>query len=184
MLNFSGTLLSMRQMLPLTLLCLFLRHNLSTCTHLQQRNSSKAKKRKKMCGSGYPTFPKFLPPTLIFFSKFWSWKRITEQNNFVLLFSTNFRIWRKNTYQNDDLKWKSKFLCIQSLVLDVKGLKQSSTFYISFVLFNTFPSRSEYSKTKSSQKKKSILPTYPIFFSGCNLNHTYFFCLVLVGCSW
>ena len=35
-----------------------------------------------------------------------------------------FRIWRENTYQNDHLKQESKFLCIQSLVLGVKGLKQ------------------------------------------------------------
>ena len=27
-------------------------------------------------------------------------------------------------YQNDHLKQKSKYLCIQSLVLEVKGLKQ------------------------------------------------------------
>ena len=39
-----------------------------------------------MRGSGYPTYPKFLPLTLNFFSKFCSWKRIAEQNNFVLLF--------------------------------------------------------------------------------------------------
>ena len=87
-----------------------------------------------MCGSGYPTYPKFLPLMLNFFSKFGSWKRIAEQNNFVLLFSSNFRIWRKNTYQNGHLKWKSKFLCIQSLVLEVKGLKQGYIF--SFVIFH------------------------------------------------
>ena len=28
-----------------------------------------------MCGSCYPTYPKSLPPTLIFFSKFWSLKK-------------------------------------------------------------------------------------------------------------
>ena len=32
---------------------------------------------------------------MYFFSKFRSWKRIAEQNYFVLLFSSNFRIWRK-----------------------------------------------------------------------------------------
>ena len=30
---------------------------------------------------------------MYFFSKFWSWKRIAEQNYFVLLFSSNFRFW-------------------------------------------------------------------------------------------
>ena len=79
-------------------------------------------------------------------------------------------------YQNDHLKWKSKCLCIQSLVLEVKGLEQGSffknrSFYISFVIFNTFPNRSEYSKKKKSfQKnkfsKKSFLPTYPNFVQG------------------
>ena len=44
-------------------------------------------------------------------------------------------------YQNGHLKLKSKFLCIQSLVLEVKGLKQDHIFknrplYISFALFN------------------------------------------------
>ena len=32
---------------------------------------------------------------MYFFSKFLNWKRIAEQNNFVLLFSSNFRIQRK-----------------------------------------------------------------------------------------
>ena len=44
-------------------------------------------------------------------------------------------------------------------MLEVKGLKyyiiKYRPFYISFVLFNTFPSRSEYSENKSIQ------PTYP-----------------------
>ena len=65
----------------------------------------------------------------------------------------------------------------QSLVLEVQGLKQSSTLksYISFVLFNTFPSRSEYSKKKKVFKIKKKYPTYlHKFFSGCNLNHAYF----------
>ena len=61
------------------------------------------------------------------------------------------------------------FPCIQSLVLEVNSLKQgcifkNRPFYISFILFNTFPSRSEYSK-KETFKKNSILPSYPIFFS-------------------
>ena len=46
---------------------------------------------------------------------------------------------RKSTYQNDHLKQKSKLRHIQSLVLDVNGLKQgyifkNRPFYISFVL--------------------------------------------------
>ena len=84
-------------------------------------------------------------------------------------------------YQNDRLKWKSKFLCIQSLILEVKGLKQgyifkNRPFYISFVLFNTFPSRSEYSKKKSLKKKKivSYLPTL-IFFQGVTRTTHIFF---------
>ena len=32
---------------------------------------------------------------MYFFSKFRSWKRIAEQNYFVLLFSSNFRVLRK-----------------------------------------------------------------------------------------
>ena len=85
-------------------------------------------RKKYMRGSGYSTYPKFLPPTLNFFLQILKLEEIVEQNNFVLLFSSNFRIWRKNTYQNNNLKWKSKCLCIQSLVLEVKGLKQGYIF--------------------------------------------------------
>ena len=53
---------------------------------------------------------------------------------------------------------------------EVKGLKQgyifkNRPFYIRFVLFNTFPSRSEYSKKESFQKKKKVsnLPTLVSF---------------------
>ena len=86
--------------------------------------------RKNMCGSGYPTNPKFLPPTLNFFFPPNSevGKKIAEQDNFVLLFSSNFRIWKKNTYQNNHLKRKSKFLYIPSLVLELKGVKQGYLF--------------------------------------------------------
>ena len=68
-------------------------------------------------------------------------------------------------------KWKPKFLCnpIQSLILEVKGLKQdyifkNRPFYISFVLFHfqaglNIPRRKVF-------KKISILPTYPNFFQG------------------
>ena len=94
-------------------------------------------------------------PTLNFFSN-------SEVEVAVLLFSSNFRIWRKNTYQNDKMKSKSKFLSIHSLVFAVKAVKQgyifkNRPFNISFVLFNAFPSRSKYSKKKVKKKK---YPTY------------------------
>ena len=69
--------------------------------------------------------------------------------------------------QSDHLKQKlSKFLCVHSLVLEVKGLKQgyilkNRPFYISFVLFNTFPSRSEHSKKKVFKKKKKYRTYLP-----------------------
>ena len=47
-------------------------------------STSSEGQEKNMCGSGYPTNPKFLPPTLNFFSKFWS-------------IPSNFRIWRQKT---------------------------------------------------------------------------------------
>ena len=63
------------------------------------------------------------------------------------------------------MKWKSKFLCIHSLVLEVRGLKlgyifKNRPFYISFVLYHfqaclNIP-------IKVFKKKK--YPTYPIFF--------------------
>ena len=52
-------------------------------------------------------------------------------------------------YQNDHLKWKAKFLCLQSLVLEVKGLKQgyffkNRPFYISFVQEKNYKKFSTY----------------------------------------
>ena len=124
-----------------------------------------------MCGSGYLTYPKFLPSKLIFF--FLQIRKLDENSRtkyFVLLFSSNFRIWRKNTYQNDHLKWKSKFFCIQSLVLEVKRLKQgyifkNRHFFYEFFLFH-FQACLNIPRKKSFQRKKSILPTYPDFFQG------------------
>ena len=140
--------------------------------------------RKKICVVPVtrPTL-NFYPLTLNFFSKFRSWQIIAEQNNFFLLFSSNFRIWRKNMYQNDHLKWKSKFLCILSLVLEVNGLKQGYIFkngpyYISFVLI--FHLQAGLSIPR--KKVFKILPT--LFFSGCNLNHTYFFIWPYIHKVW
>ena len=75
-----------------------------------------------MSGSNYLTYPKFLPPILKFF-----------------LSKLNIRT--NDMYQNDHLKWKSKFPCIQSLVLEIKGLKEgyifkNSPIYISFVVIH------------------------------------------------
>ena len=129
---------------------------------------------KNMCSSGYPTYPKFAPHTLNIFSKLRSWKRIA-----ILLFSSNFRIWKKNMYQNNHLKQKSKFLCIQSLVLEVKGLKQGYILkidpFISDLSYLIHFQAGLNIPRKKVFKKNSILQTYPYFFSGCNLNHTYFF---------
>ena len=62
---------------------------------------------------------------------------------------------------------------IRSKRIKTRLYLQKFTLLCQFCLAS-FPSRSEYSKKISFQKKISILPTYPIFFSGCNLNHTYF----------
>ena len=61
-------------------------------------------------------------------------------------------------YQNAHLKWKTQFLCIHSLVLEIEG-----HFYISFDLLKTFQNRFIHLKKKFS-KKKSCLPTYPNIF--------------------
>ena len=120
---------------------------------------------KNMCGSGYPTYPKLLPPTLNFLLTIMK----LEKNSRLILFCYSLptsEFGEKYTYQSDHLKRKSKFLCIQSL--EVKGLKQGYFFknrhlYISFFLFNTFSSRYEYSKKKL---KNSFLPSYSYFFQG------------------
>ena len=113
--------------------------------------------RKNMCGSGYPTYPKCLPPTRNFFSKFWSWKRLAEQNDFLPASASSDFGDKIYITKNDHLKRKSKCICIQSLVLEVKGLKhgyilKNRPFYISFVLFNALPSRSEYFKKKKGNR--------------------------------
>ena len=117
----------------------------------------------------------FYPLPLSFFSKFWCWKRIAEQNNFVLLFSSNFRIWRKNTYHNDHLKRSSKFLCIGSkrVKKDYMGHIFKNIPFISVLSYLIhFKSGLNIPIKNFSKKVASYLPT--LFFSGCNLNHTYF----------
>ena len=107
-----------------------------------------------MYGSGYPTYPNFLPPTLNFFSPNSQILKLEENSRtkyFCSAILFQLKNLEKNTYQNDHLKWITKFLCIHSLVLEIKGLKRGYTFYISLVLFKTFPSRSEYSKKKDKK---------------------------------
>ena len=48
-------------------------------------------------------------------------------------------------YQNDHLKRKSKFLCIQSLVLEVNGLKQGYFFKID-LKYQFCPRKKDFSK--------------------------------------
>ena len=114
-----------------------------------QLNTAVRQRKKDMCGSSYLTYPKFLPPT---------------QN----IVSTNSEV-RRNMYQNDHLKQKSKFQCIQSLVLEVKGLKQgymfrNRPFYVSFVQADL----------NILRKKENLFPTFPNFFQGVTRT-TYFF---------
>ena len=47
---------------------------------------------------------------MYFFSKFCSWKRIAEQNNFVRLVSSNFRIWWKKFRVGVKIKGRSSNL--------------------------------------------------------------------------
>ena len=135
-----------------------------------------------MCGTGYPAYPIFLPPTLNIFLRILKLEENSRTKLFCSAILFQLQNLEKNTYQNDHLKQNSKLLCIQSLVLEVKGLKRGYIFknklfymYISFVfeIFNTFPSTSKYSKKTSFPKKVSYLPT--LIFSGCSLNHTSFF---------
>ena len=103
---------------------------------------------------------KFLPPTLNFFLQILNWKRISEQI----------------MYQNDHLKWKSKFLYIGSK--STKTVISWKIDHFMSVLSYIFPSRSENNKKKFEKKKKnSYRPT--LFFSGCNLNNTYFYLTLL-----
>ena len=60
--------------------------------------------KKNMGGSGYPTYPKFLPPNLTFFLQILN---LEEKSSSAILFQ--LQNLEKNTYQNDHLKWKSRF---------------------------------------------------------------------------
>ena len=127
----------------------------------------KAKKKICVVQVSWPTLNFYFlvrPLPWTFFSKVWSWKRITKQNNFVLLFSFNFRIWRKNMHQNNHLKQKS-FLCIQSLVLEVKGLifkTDSSIPILSYLIY--FLAGLNIPRKKFSKKKVSYLKPTLVFF--------------------
>ena len=118
-------------------------------------------RKNYMCGSGYLTHPKFLAPTLNFF--------LQILNNFVLLFSSNSRIWRKI-----HIKMTIKLLCIQSLVikLGLYHFKKAILYQFCLILYISMQVWIFQEKRFS---KKSILSAYPNFFIGCNLNHTYFF---------
>ena len=76
--------------------------------------------------SDYPTFPKVIPPTINFFLQTLKLEENSRTKSFCSAILFQLQNLEKNTYQNDHLKWK----CIQSLVLEVEGLKQSSTFNI------------------------------------------------------
>ena len=80
-----------------------------------------------MCGSGYPTYPNFLPPNLNFLSPNSEVGR--EKWDKIILFCYSLptsEFGEKYIYQNDHLTWKSKLICIESLVLSVKGFKPIS----------------------------------------------------------
>ena len=75
-------------------------------------------------------------------------------------------------YQNDHLKQKSKFLCIQSLVLEVKGLKQGYIFknrsFISVLSYLSY-FQAGLNLPIKKVKKKSFLPWFKhIYFSNSN----------------
>ena len=110
-----------------------------------------------MCGTGYQTYPKFLPPTQNFFSPN---SEVGREWQFCYSLHTS-KFGEKNTYQNYLLKLKSKFLCIQSLVLEIKRLKQgyifkTRPFYISFVLFSTFPSKRNIPRNIVFKKQQQV----------------------------
>ena len=90
--------------------------------HPQKTNAStiNLRPRKKICVA------QVTQPTLIFtpYSKLFYPNSVVGRELQNKLNLPTLEIWRKNTYQNGHPKWKSKFLCIQSLVLEGRGLKQ------------------------------------------------------------
>ena len=100
-------------------------------------------KKKNMRGSGYPTYSKFLPPTLNFFLQILKLGEKTRTKLFCSAILFKLQIFEKKYI------WKNVY------ALEVKGLKQGYRRYIfKNKPFDTFPSRSEYSN------KKKKYPTY------------------------
>ena len=108
-----------------------------------------------MCGSGYVTYPKLLPPTLNFFLQILN----LEENSRTKLFCSAILFQLQNLEKKICIKMTIKFLCIQW-----KDFIKNRPFHICLVLFNTFPSRSVNSKKKKLKKKKKD-PTYLPYFS-------------------
>ena len=78
-----------------------------------------------MCGLGNETYPKFLPPALNFLLqilKLEKGSKTKKKCSAVLFQLQNLKI---KDISYDHLRQKSKFLCMQSSILEVKGLKQS-----------------------------------------------------------
>ena len=123
---------------------------------------------KNMCGSGYPTYPYFLAPTLNLFLPILKLKGNSRTKYFWSAFPFHLQNLAKKIYISKyHLKWKS-FLCIQSLILEMKGLQQgyifkTRPFYISFVLFH-LPSSAPSLDWPSKNIHKSFIPTNIFIF--------------------
>ena len=126
-----------------------------------------------MCGSGYPTYPKFVPTTQNCSLQILKLKENSRTKEFcsaILFQLQKERILFCYSLPTSELGEKIHFKMtfwkgnLNFYALKVKWLKQGYIFYISFVLFYLFSSRSEYYNKK--KMKNSILPTYPKFFQG------------------
>ena len=129
-----------------------------------------------MCGSGYTTYPNFLPPTLNIFSPFWSNFSSEKENRrqgsplTEFFFDMNPNALRKakivyNFGLSECNRVKRKTVVLSK--------DRNVIFLHYFLIFKLSKVGKCILRKKVFKKKKvSYLPT--LFFSGCNLNHTYF----------
>ena len=148
---------------------------------------------KNMCGSGYPTYPNFLSPTLNFFLHFGQTVHLKKKMKGKACILKVFFIFDMNPTALRKAKIVYKFSLSEcNRVKRKKAVfcrgHEDNTFCNIFLFFLL----SKVGIYILMKKVKiiiiiiiiiSFLPTY-LIFSGCNLNHTYFFYLALfVGCS-
>ena len=110
-------------------------------------------KKNNMCSSGYTPYLKILPLT---------------RNDFILLFSSSFIIWRKihikMTIRNGNLNLYAFILWYWSKRIKTRLYLQTRPFFISVLSYLIHFQADLSIQRKKFSKENSIVPTNPYFF--------------------